>query len=162
MDMPPSRYRVVERGRRLIVVDSQTGAPITGLHAEDQARIDALKQRLEAPQQAPRRDPPPRPFTAPSSPPPPPLRAPGPAGLGDPGILTTQPWFDSKAPRRVRIAESNSTKVAIVAVASLFAVVTLFVMFDWPGLVVAAVILLNLRKPILAGITSWIDTLEAA
>jgi len=162
MDMPPSRYRVVERGRRLIVVDSRTGAPVTGLHAEDQARIDALRQRLEAPSPTPRRDLPPRPSTVAQSRPPAPPPSPVPAALGDPTILTTQPWFDDKAPRRLRIVENNSTTLAIALVMMFFAVIVLFMIFDWPGLIVAAVILLNLRKAFRAAMTKWLDALEEA
>lgn len=29
MKLPPSRYRVVEKGRRLVVIDTQTGAPVS-------------------------------------------------------------------------------------------------------------------------------------
>jgi hypothetical protein len=28
MDMPPSRYRVVEQGRRLVVIDTLAGEPV--------------------------------------------------------------------------------------------------------------------------------------
>jgi len=44
MDMPPSRYKVVEKGRRLVVVDTLTGEAVTGDESARQSRIAAARR----------------------------------------------------------------------------------------------------------------------
>jgi len=46
MKLPPTRYRVVERGRRLVVIDTQTGAPVS--QHGDPARPNLPVQRSPA------------------------------------------------------------------------------------------------------------------
>jgi hypothetical protein len=159
MDMPPTRYKVVERGRRLIVVDAQSGAPVTGLDRDQQARIDGLRQRLDAPE--PRRSvpvppPAPRPSLSSASPP-----SASPFAADD-KILTTQEWFDDKAPRRLRIGQNHQTGL-LAAVVGFFVVGTAaFFILGWPALVVAGFFLSYkaVRQGIRGAITRWLDGFE--
>jgi hypothetical protein len=150
MDMPPSRYKVVERGRRLIVVDTVSGMPVTGLDPEQQARIDGLKQRLAAPEtrrSTPARDPAP---------------APSPMAAGDPQVLATQDWFDDKAPRRVRIGKDQQTGFLVVLGVILAAVAAAWFAFGWPAFLVGGFFLWykDVRRGIRGAITRWLDRME--
>lgn len=90
MDMPPSRYKVVEEGRRLIVVDRQTGEPLKHqIHSKPHRRdqrygLESLK-REERPK--------PRPGRA------------G-AGVGADRVFTTQSWYDNSAPRALVLTDN--------------------------------------------------------
>lgn len=150
MDMPPSRYRVVERGRRLVVLDTQRGdMPVSGLEPEQQARIEALKARLDS-------APPPSPPRPPAEPRRPAAPA---ASEADAQILTTQPWFDDRAPRRVRI-DSNALSQLTVLLAVLLPL-AIYLVFTFGAFAVffAAVLLINpqLRRGIRRTTTRWLD-----
>jgi hypothetical protein len=166
MDVPPSRYRVVERGRRLIVIDTKSGMPVSGIDRDQQAKIARLAAALhdteprdQISDPAPANEPAYHPPYEPASRPPPSL-SPAPIGAGDANILTTQPWFDDRAPRRIRIRENGQGAAAVAAIVALFASGLAFVTFGWPALVIGFVLLLNLRKTMRAGITRWLDGME--
>ena len=149
--MPPTRYRVIERGRRLIVIDNWSGAPVTGLPREQQARVDRLIKALGAP----------APGAAPPQTPRPPLQ-PAPGAAGDPKVLTTQPWLDDKAPRRVRVTQDGQGKLLAVVFAAFFIVTLAYILFDWPGLVVLGFLIAQkgVRKAIRGALTSLLDGFE--
>jgi hypothetical protein len=153
-DMPPSRYRVVERGRRLIVIDNHNGAPVTGLPRAQQARVDRLVKALRTPE--PGRSAPPPPQRTRPAPQQRPIEA------GDPTILTTQSWFDDKAPRRVRIGQENNSVLAIAVLIVLALIVFGIVLFGWPALVVLVFLLAQkaVRAQFRRMVTHWLDGLE--
>lgn len=152
MDMPPSRYKVVERGRRLIVIDRRNGAPVSGLPPEQKARFDELTRRVQLREPQRRL----------SSPPPPSPRPSAAIAPGDTSVFTTQAWFDDKAPRRVRLDEKNQTTFGVTMVAIIIALVFGLIWLGWLVLPVAAFLLLQsgVRKGIRKAITAWIDGME--
>ena len=159
LDMPPTRYRVVERGRRLIVIDTRTGAPVAAPDRGQQARLDQLASRergSDTPADAPART-----LQAPRRPTPGPARGPV-SGEADVGILTTQSWFDDKAPRRVRIGEGAATFSGVTAIILLVLASVALVMFGWPLAIFAGFLLLQPRvRNTLRGLaTKWLDGME--
>lgn len=156
--MPPSRYRVIERGRRLIVVDTRSGMPVTGLPRAQHDRLDRLAKALrDRPSFAPA----PRPASRPASRP-----APAPAldGANPDQLLTTQPWFDHKAPRRVVVATESQGVLVAVVLAIFVGLFAGFMMFGWPVFVVIAFLLFQkgIRNAIVTATTQWVDTLDEA
>jgi len=138
MDMPPSRYKVVEEGRRLVVVDRLTGAPVTRSEPARQERSPAPRHEppmSSAPQQMPIQN-------------------------GAAATMTTQAWFDNKAPRQIRLGENGQSGLIFAAVVLLFFASVFYVFFGLPGLFVGVVILANIRKGVRGGITKWLDGLE--
>lgn len=107
-DAPPGRYKVVERGRRLVVIDTQTGRPAT---------------RETAPAPAP------PPVSFPSV-----IEREAPPPVDDRSghaVLTTSRLYDLKGPRRIVINEATSNRMsraiggwAIVLIA--FAILSIF------------------------------------
>ncbi|MBO9714135.1 hypothetical protein [Sphingomonas sp.] len=144
MDMPPGRYRVVERNRRLVVIDNRTGAPVTG--ADREPRSTRSGGKVQAP----------KPSARPSAPPPIPM-----AGSSTPipgeKVLTTQPWFDDKAPRRVYIDDNRNSSALMVVGVLFFALFFAAFLFGWPVVVGAAALLGGVRKHLRAGVTRWLD-----
>ena len=77
-DAPPTRYRVVERGRRLVVIDTLTGQPATRELAVHESKAVAPATR--------------------------PVEASAPSAVDDRSghaVLTTSRFYDLKAPRRI-------------------------------------------------------------
>ena len=139
MDVPPSRYRVEERGRRLVVVDRATGETVTGVHPE-MGGSTARSTPAPASRQPDRAAPEPR------------KRAPGAATT-----LTTQGWYDDKGPRTLVIPESDSsTALVIVAVVAVAALVFWFFL-GFVGVFVVGFFLIQSRKGVRGAITSWLD-----
>jgi hypothetical protein len=150
MDMPPSRYKVVEQGRRLVVLDSWNGdAPVTG-HAprSDATPPPATVEQARAALHA-------RPRTADRA-------GNAPAGASE-TIITTQSWFDAKGPRRIRIDASGQGQLLIVAMVAAMAVILLFVLTGWPLLLVAGFALAQprVRAGLRQGVTAWLDMQQA-
>jgi hypothetical protein len=139
MDVPPSRYKVVEQGRRLVVIDTWNGdRPVT--------------------RQAARPDTPTRPV------PTGPVRVARPqvgrqrADLPD-TVITTQPWFDAKGPRRVKIAGGAHLFMLVLSLGGMAAALVVM-MWGWPVLVVIGFILAQkrVRSGLRTAITAWLDT----
>jgi hypothetical protein len=134
MKPPPTRYRVVEKGRRLVVIDTLTGAPV----------------REHGDPSAPARQP---------------VRQ-SPAGVDDGSVITTQLWYDDKAPRTVRMNYASRQQIKnfrfVIAIAVAVLVVLGFLF--WPLLVVVGVLLAQpkLHKQARAAVTRWIDGLDQA
>ncbi|AJP73551.1 hypothetical protein [Sphingomonas hengshuiensis] len=146
MRPPPTRYKVVERGRRLEVIDTWSGAVATPPMAETRERRGRT-DRAPAP--------------APSRP-----AATAPADSRD-TLFTTQPWYDDKAPRAIRESYANKARVQKFTQIAAFAVaVTLglsVVLWPWvPLLLVPLFFADESRRRLRAAATRWIDTLDQA
>ncbi len=151
MDMPPSRYKVVEQGRRLIVVDTHSGTPVTGPDPGQRARVDRL-ERGRAARDARRGG-----LTR-SAPKPSPIAA------DDSKILTTQAWFDDKAPRPIRIDRNHQTGF-LAALGLLFvAAVAAYLALGWFAFVIAFFFVANksVWRGVRTTITRWLDRMEQA
>jgi hypothetical protein len=143
MDMPPSRYKVVEEGRRLVVVDRLTGERV-------RQHVHEMPDKLELPparviEGAP--DPSPRPRLA---------------GTGT--VFTTQSWYDDKAPRALVMSDTGFTTLLVAGVV-LFALGLLaFTFLGFFALFVAGFLTLQKgsRAALRRGVTAWLDTLDQA
>ena len=159
MNMPPTRFRVVERGRRLEVIDTATGRAVG----------DRLRATPAAPAGRARRDDPPLLLDrtvdgrAPST------RTPGglPRATRFDGTVsfTTRAFYDDHAPRTVTLDPARATTLRWSAFGlRLLLIVTpaLLLMLAWssfPLLVVLAAVAFNpkVRERVRAGVTSLID-----
>lgn len=153
MRPPPTRYKVVERGRRLEVIDTLTGKsasssvslPLAGVKG---GGVGAAPRDLSAPPASGRR-----------------AQA-GSAGL-DSGAFVTRRWYDDKAPRTIRMNYVNRARLTnlrygiAVAVALLVVLAFLF----WPfAMILVVLVTMNpkIRTQIRTGITRWIDGFDQA
>lgn len=153
MRPPPTRYKVVERGRRLEVIDTSTGKP-----ASSPAPLPLAGVRGGDFGTAPR---------DPSAPPASGRHAQaGSAGL-DSGTFVTRRWYDDKAPRTIRMNYVNRARFTnlrygiAIAVALLVVLAFLF----WPfALILVVLVTVNpkIRAQIRAGVTRWIDGFDQA
>ncbi len=138
-EVPPSRYKVVERDRRLVVIDTLTGKP-----ASAPGPIPPAADR--------------------DHPAPPPVERPvtetEPRGIDDrsgAAILTTSPLYDLKAPRRIVMGDRFNEKIGgaiggwLVAAFVAFSIAFLF--FPW---LIVLPFVLALQPKLRAGIRTWI------
>ncbi|WP_066798054.1 hypothetical protein [Sphingomonas soli] len=148
MDAPRTRYKVVERGRRLEVVDTWNGnAPVRPF--ADPA--PAPRRDLKAAARAVRRSRVER--TSAST-------------LDQRGarLLHTKPWYDDKGPRQIAVSLAGQEKLKglrIVAVAmALIGMVLIF--FFWPLLFILPFLLMNeaTQKNLRAASTRFLDELN--
>ena len=142
--IPPSRYRVVERGRRLVVIDTRTGRPATHDPAPPGPDPAAAAQ--------PHREP----------------TSPGRIGdRSDVPVLTTSPLYDLKGPRRIVLDDGFRTRIGKAAggwLIGLFIALIIVLLF-FPWLIVLPVVLLiqrSNRAAIRQWITARLDALQAA
>jgi hypothetical protein len=150
-DVPPSRYKVVERDRRLVVVDTLTGkptsapGPVAPVRRDDRAPAPAseLAER--------------------------PVAEAKPRGIDDRSgarILTTSPLYDLKAPRRIVMDDRFSEKVGNAVgsgVIGAFVVFTIAFMF-FPWLIAVPFVLAfhpGLRAAVRRWTTARIDAIQA-
>jgi hypothetical protein len=148
MQPPPSRYKVVERGRRLEVIDTRTGKPASSVPHGD---TGAVRRDL-------------------SGPPAPPVSGRGAKGESagiDSSTFVTRRWFDDKAPRAIRLNYANRARLLnlrwIVAVAIALLVVLSF--WFWPLAILLVFALAfgpKLRAQLRAASTRWLDGLDQA
>ena len=147
MDMPPSRYKVVERGRRLVVIDTLSGEPVSPVDASQRERIAALEHRQQSSAPVRTAQPPPSslPITASAQ-----------------GLLTTQRWFDDKAPRRVRLRQDNQGMASVVLLVLFVVPVVAFLIFGWPILLFLGVVLTQkaVRALLRGMVTRWLDGMD--
>jgi hypothetical protein len=156
MQPPPSRYKVVERGRRLEVIDTRTGKPASSsvplpLAGGARGGNDLRRGRNDD------------------------LTAPPASGRGaqrgsagiDSSSFTTRAWFDDKAPRTIRLNYANRARLLnlrwIVALAVALLVVASF--WFWPLAIMLAFALAfgpKLRAQLRAASTRWLDGLDQA
>ena len=133
-DVPPSRYKVVERDRRLVVIDTLTGKPASA----------------------------PGPVAPPDRAPPPdrPVAEDDPRRIDDRSgaqILTTSPLYDLKAPRRIVMGDRFNEKIGKAIggwlIAAFLAFSIAFLFFPW---LIVLPFVLTLQPKLRAGIRGWI------
>ncbi|QNQ09014.1 hypothetical protein [Sphingomonas alpina] len=141
--MPTSRYRVIEKDRRLFVIDTwaEGGRPVQGAppslpKSSGAAPVGPLK--LSLPRQT---------------------RFDGSAEV------TTHPFYDDRAPRTIKLDAARmqtlgQVKLGVFAASFAFALVVL----TNPWFLVAPLVLLNpgLRKGVRRLLTAWLDRAERA
>jgi len=140
---PPSRYKVVEQGRRLVVIDTWNGdRPVTRQAPEAPARPRTPEQARAALRPAqPRR----------------------PAGTATdiPDLaVTTQAWFDSKGPRLVAL-DPGAQGLALVLLIVAGVLATLMILsWGWPVLIILGFFLAqkSVRAGLRNAVTLWLDT----
>lgn len=135
--MPPSRYRVIERGRRLEVIDR------------------GAARRVTAAPPSPAR---PRPAAASWWP-----TLPRRTRFDGGAELATHRTYDDKAPRLIALDPASAAIVRGVGWAALVAVLALAAAaIAWPWLLVAVALPFSdqVRKPLRAATTRWLDRVE--
>ena len=148
MRAPPTRYKVVERGRRLEVIDTLTGEPVSRPSVPLPLAGGARGADIGT---APR-DP------AASA------RGRGSAGI-DSGMFVTKSWYDDQAPRAIRINRAARAQFTNLRYGVAVAVALLVVMgfLFWPLLVILAFLLATgpkLRAQLRTASTRWLDGLD--
>ena len=148
-EVPPSRYKVVERDRRLVVIDTLTGKPAS------------------APGPIP-------PAAGRDHPAPPPVERPvteaEPRGIDDRSgaqILTTSPLYDLKAPRRIVMGDRFNERIGAAIggwlIGLFVAFVIAFLFFPWLLIVPVALLLQpKVRAAIRIWITARLDDVQAS
>ena len=145
MDAPRTRYRVVERGRRLEVIDTWNhNAPVRPVADPVQAPRRGLEAAVRAlhtrPARAPRLD------------------------QRGRSLLDTQPWYDDKGPRQIVVTPQGEEKLKglrVVAVVLLLILAVMAFLF-WPLLFIVPFLILNetTRKNLRAASTRFLDDLN--
>lgn len=146
---PPSRYKVVERGRRLEVIDTSTGVPVRGSGGGWSPPADKPRRRLFAPRMAPLG------------------MAQGKGGAGvDADTFVTKPFYDAKAPRTIRINFVTRKRLDSVRFggAVVIALLVAFAFLFWPLAIGVFGLLLSdkARGWLHAASTRFVDTLDEA
>ncbi|MFL9839990.1 hypothetical protein ABS767_03350 [Sphingomonas sp. ST-64] len=150
--MPPSRYKVVERGRRLVVIDTLTGRPASPEHGS-----------VEAPAPRSRGKPPSTTGTRPVEE----LAARRIDDRSGAAIVTTSPLYDLKAPRSIVLDDRFNDRIGKAIggwMIGLFSGLGFAIIF-FPWLMVVPVIALlqpKVRAAIRQWITSRLDEVQAA
>ncbi len=180
-ELPPSRYRVIERGRRLEVIDTLAGRrPAYAVEARPQPWVpvsDADRPAANVPDIAPEpveaeerasMPPPPAPLgSMPEAPPDFLINAAGVFGSGRDRdgrlLLNTARWYDAKGPRTIALDQAAERKLG-AAVLVLMAIVVggiiAGLLVGWLGLVLAFVVF-SLVGRIKGIATPWLDRLAA-
>lgn len=137
-DMPPPRFRVIERGRRLEVIDTRTGQPVARQPEKPTSPKTAETPRSRLPQK---------------------IRFDGGA------VWTTHRLYDAKGPRRLTLDAGSVQQLqmagaGLVVGAVLWAGLALF----FPPLWVLPTILASgkSRAALRGAVTAWLDRIEAA
>ena len=136
--VPPSRWRVVERNRRLEVIDTRTGERLAAPRANEPAPQPAPSSRLGIPL----------------------LRQ---TGFDGGGELTTHRLYDSKAPRTIQLDAGSAAAVGRVQLGLLAgAVIGLAAVIAWPWLLALIVLPFRgeIRRPFRRRVTNWLDRVE--
>lgn len=143
-EIPPSRYKVVERDRRLVVIDTLTGKPASA------PGPDAPTDRAPPPDR--------------------PVAEDEPRRIDDRSgaqILTTSPLYDLKAPRRIVMGDRFNEKIGAAIggwlIGLFFAFVIAFLLFPWLLLVPVGLLLQpKVRAAIRIWITARLDDVQAS
>jgi hypothetical protein len=146
---PPPRYKVVERGRRLEVIDTRTGRPASSHGARpatSKRQDDLLGIRSEAKGK-------------------PPLRSP--AGLDDGNVFTTKHWYDDKAPRTIRLnyvtrRRLDTLRFGFAIVAAIGVALSVWWWPVFPILLMGLAAAPKSRRNLRAAATRFVDTLDQA
>lgn len=162
MDMPPTRFRVVERGRRLEVIDTATGRAIGGKPGSNPVASSAGARRDDTPllldRVIERSTDPGAAFERNLSGLPRTIR-------DGTARFTTRAFYDDRAPRTVTLDPARAKILRGAAFAALMLLIitpALLLMLAWssfPLLVVLAAVVFNpkVRERLRAGVTSLID-----
>ncbi len=159
MDMPPTRYRVVEQGRRLIVIDTLAGRSIAPPAVTVRTEIFADRPRtMEAPRSQPRPQQP-RSGTRPTS------GAPEPRGRyagGEGFSFVTARWYDGEGPRRVRLDQDGTTQLVAVLLIALVVAGFFVTLIGWPILLVLGFLAFNpkTRTGLRTAGATWLTALD--
>lgn len=143
--IPPSRYKVVERGRRLVVIDTRTGQPVTHDHPRT---ADA---------------------GAPPSSPAAPIQQSTQPKIDDrsgSAVFTTSPIYDLKGPRRIVMNDAASGRMGKAAggwitAAVLFVIAAFLFPFLWV-LPVFALFQPKVRAKLREAVTARLDEMDQA
>lgn len=139
MQAPPTRYKVVERGRRLEVIDTWTGEVAT-----PQTRAAEQRSNGSAP----------------------PVTRAMPATLTQRGqrILRTAPWYDAKGPREIVLNQAAEGKLKAIQIGlALTALILVAIVFNfWPLLFIAGFTLARgtVRQQLRTAATRIVDDLD--
>ena len=131
---PPPRYRVVEQGRRLVVIDTLSGEPVERSRPETSAPVPKLPS-------APKR-----------------------TDFGGRSTLVTHPIYDGSAPRTLELDEAGTRTVGMVRVAALILTVALVVGIVFaPWLIVVPIALASTKtRALVRGqVTAWLDRFDS-
>lgn len=158
MDMPPTRYRVVEQGRRLIVIDTQAGrssAPPVVV-----SRPELFADRRSA-MEAPR---PPSPVRSQPRPMP---GTPEPRGRhagGEGFSFVSARWYDGEGPRRIRLDQDGMTQLVAVLLIGLVVAGFFVTLIGWPILLVLGFLVFNpkVRAGLRTAGATWLTALDRA
>lgn len=137
MRPPPSRYKVVERGRRLEVIDTWAAHSATPAPAErPRDRADRAPRAVAA------------------------------ADVRD-TLFTTRRWYDDKAPRAIRESYANKARLRKAGQIASFTIAVAFalaLLFAPATLIVLALLLVpeESRRRLRAAATRWIDSFDQA
>jgi len=162
MDMPPTRYRVEERGRRLVVVDRATGRDVSQTKSPlplaggigGGGNGDQKRQRLRIA---------------------PPPRGGGAQGwrfgiqrpAATPDSFVTRRWFDTKAPRTIKLNYTAHSRLAALRFGGAILIALLvtgsFLFWPWFPFTLAAVLTpQKTRESLRAASTRWLDGFDQA
>lgn len=180
---PQSRYRVEEKGGRLVVTDTWSGdAPITARHMNadnhvfDPEPIESAEDKLAdfitrsaappPPSQSARPSLQPKPATPwaqQQSSPPNASARPARTSFTKPATIRTLPWFDKKGPRTIAMSSTRKSQAIFGALALFFGIMVLNAIIDgnfFSLLVICAVLYSAARKPLVNFTTNWLDAAE--
>lgn len=146
--MPSSRYRVVEQGRRLVVIDTLAGnAPIRPVSSPLPEMPGGERRKREAPRAVA----PPRPE--------PRGRYAGGGGVS----FATARWFDNEGPRTIRMNQDGQTQLGMALLVLLVVVGFIVTIIGWPVLLVLAFLAFNpkARGGFRTAATTWLTALDA-
>jgi len=137
--VPPGRWQVVERNRRLEVIDRQTGQRLATHRSVEPVPPPANAApgwRLPSVRQT---------------------------RFDGGGELTTHRLFDAKAPRTIQLDAGSAATVSRVQLAlTVAAMVFVAAAIAWPWLLIALTVPLTreTREPVRRWITNWLDRVE--
>lgn len=149
--MPPTRYRVVEQGRRLVVIDSWTGGPVHPAAKEPAER----PRTMEAPRPQPQSQPQPR--STPGTPEPR-----GRYAGGEGFSFVTARWYDGEGPRRIRLDQDGTTQLVAVLLIGLVVAGFFVTLIGWPILLVLGFLAFNgkTRGGLRVAGATWLTALD--
>lgn len=159
MDMPPSRYRVEERGRRLVVIDRASGREVSP--TKSPTSLDGVGVELRPKRRG--------------------LRPGPPAGRGGaqpwrfglqrpratPDSFVTRSWFDKKAPRTIKLNYTALSRLAMLRFGGAILIALLvagsFLFWPWfPFLIGMVLAPAKMREHLRGASTRWIDGFDQA
>ncbi|HWK36058.1 hypothetical protein [Sphingomonas sp.] len=148
-DIPPSRYKVVERGRRLVVIDTRSGRAVTHDRPSLPARATTTTTSSSS-----------VPMAKPS-----PVAQARRTEFDGRAQLVTQPFYDRKGPRTLALDPGGADMVQGVRVIGILLVLVFAgLAFVWPWLLLAPLMLTQrpVRDGIRSAVTTWLDRYDHA